>query len=467
MEIFDTKESKVVYTKRWQTDWTDLATIKDDLSDNILETLEIEVLRDVEDQIVESNPEAYEYYLKAQYKYDKRKNIEDTEIARGLLRKAIEMDDNLIKAKLLIGYTYKATGDNDEAMDIYISALNQSEKLGDKSGEASSLNSIGSVHTGKGDYDKALDYYGRSLAINEDLSDKSGEARSLNNIGIVYHERGDLDKALDYYKRSLVINEELGDKSRQASSLNNIGIVHHGKGDYDKALDYIGRSLVINEELGDNYQFGNNLNNIGNVHTDKGDLDKALDYYKRSLLMREELGDKKGIGYCLFNIGLVHADKGELDKALNYYKKSLEIDKELSDKYSMGISFYNIGNVYYDKGEFDTALEYLEKCLSVRKEIGLGQYSLLAATTSICLTYKNLGKEYDEKEIRRMIKELEHIDFRLNFSLYELLDEQSYLETAYNQIQEKVDVMENDLKQKFLSYPIQKKIIEEYNKIFS
>ena len=467
MEIFDTKESKVVYTKRWQTDWTDLATIKDDLSDNILETLEIEVLRDVEDQIVESNPEAYEYYLKAQYKYDKRKNIEDTEIARGLLRKAIEMDDNLIKAKLLIGYTYKATGDNDEAMDIYISALNQSEKLGDKSGEASSLNSIGSVHTGKGDYDKALDYYGRSLAINEDLSDKSGEARSLNNIGIVYHERGDLDKALDYYKRSLVINEELGDKSRQASSLNNIGIVHHGKGDYDKALDYIGRSLVINEELGDNYQFGNNLNNIGNAHADKGDLDKALDYYKRSLLMREELGDKKGIGYCLFNIGLVHADKGELDKALNYYKKSLEIDKELSDKYSMGISFYNIGNVYYDKGEFDTALEYLEKCLSVRKEIGLGQYSLLAATTSICLTYKNLGKEYDEKEIRRMIKELEHIDFRLNFSLYELLDEQSYLETAYNQIQEKVDVMENDLKQKFLSYPIQKKIIEEYNKIFS
>ena len=45
MEIFDTKESKVVYTKRWQTNWTNLPTIKDDLSDNILETLEIKILQ--------------------------------------------------------------------------------------------------------------------------------------------------------------------------------------------------------------------------------------------------------------------------------------------------------------------------------------------------------------------------------------------------------------------------------------
>ena len=103
MEIFDTELSKVIYTKRWQTNWKDLATIKDDLSDNILETLEIEVLRDVEGQIVESNPEAYEYYLRAKHKYDKIKTKDDTEIAKGLIRKAINLDENLLDAKLLLG----------------------------------------------------------------------------------------------------------------------------------------------------------------------------------------------------------------------------------------------------------------------------------------------------------------------------------------------------------------------------
>ena len=89
MEIFDTKESKIVYTKRWQTNWKDLATIKDDLSKNILETLEIEVLQDSE-FAKRINPDAYELYLKAKHKYEKRQNYEETQIVRGLLEKAIE-----------------------------------------------------------------------------------------------------------------------------------------------------------------------------------------------------------------------------------------------------------------------------------------------------------------------------------------------------------------------------------------
>ena len=110
MEIFDTELSKVIYTKRWQTNWKDLATIKDDLSDNILETLEIEVLRDVEDQIVESNPEAYAYYLKGKYKFEKRESIEDLEIARGFFQKAIELDSSLLKAMIALAKTYNKVG---------------------------------------------------------------------------------------------------------------------------------------------------------------------------------------------------------------------------------------------------------------------------------------------------------------------------------------------------------------------
>ena len=51
--------------------------------------------------------------------------------------------------------------------------------------------------------------------------------------------------------------------------------------------------------------------------------------------------------------------------------------------------------------------------------------------------------------------------------MYELLEDKSYLETAYNQIQEKADAMDNELKEKFITYPIPKQIIEEYNKVFN
>ena len=56
-------------------------------------------------------------------------------------------------------------------------------------------------------------------------------------------------------------------------------------------------------------------------------------------------------------------------------------------------------------------------------------------------------------------------DFILPYRLYALLEETSYLETAYNQIQEKEDNLEPDVAAKFLSYPIPKAIVEEWEKV--
>ena len=56
--------------------------------------------------------------------------------------------------------------------------------------------------------------------------------------------------------------------------------------------------------------------------------------------------------------------------------------------------------------------------------------------------------------------------YELNFHLYKLLEDNSCFEKAYNQVQEKADVMEDELKTKFLKYPTPKKILEDYEKVF-
>jgi len=420
VELYDTKDKKVVWSDRWQEKWDNLATIKGSLSDGLLKALDTKPK--VEQKIDTTNPEAYEFYLKAKHKHEKRKNTDDTEIARGLLKKAIELDDNLISAKTLLGTTYMQMGDYDEAMEIYVPALKQAEELGDKYGMGASLNSIGIVRSEKCDYDTALDYYGRSLAIREELGDKKGMGDSLNNIGIVRSDKGDYDTALDYYGRSLAIQEELGSKAGMGASLNNIGIVHRNKGDYDTALDYYGRSLAIQEELGDKHMMGVSLNNIGNVHYNKGDYDKALDYYGRALAIQEELGDKRGMGSSLGCIGIVR----------------------------------------YNRGEYNKAVEHLEKSISIQTEIELKEIEL-ETTTYLYLSYKHLGKDYDLNEIRSLIKDAEDIEFEENFRIYELLEEKSYLETAYNQVQEKASAMDDG--EKFLSYPIPQAIVELWERI--
>ena len=124
--------------------------------------------------------------------------------------------------------------------------------------------------------------------------------------------------------------------------------------------------------------------------------------------------------------------------------------------------------VYLDKGEYEKAKEYLDEARAINKEIDRGSASLMRRTIYTFLCYKKLGKEYDENEMITLIKEAkinENIEHYDNYHIYKLLEDNSYLETAYNQVQEKASAMEEELKAKFLSYPIPKAIVEEWEKV--
>ena len=459
MEIFDTKESKVVYTKRWQTNWTDLSTIKGDLSDNILETLEIKILQDPEKHILDSNPKAYAYYLEAKHKFEKREDRDDIVIARELLNRAIELDDNFIKAKLFLGATYRSVGDYDKAMSTFTIALNQAEDLGDKGAIGRALGSIGILHFYRGEIDQTLDYFKRVLVISEEMGDKAGYGRVLNNIGAIYNTKGELDQALDYFNRSLVISEELGEKTD--AEFTNIAIIYGKRGEYDEALDYFNRSLAINKEINDRASIAGSYINIGLVHNQRGEYDQAIEYQKRALEINEELGNKNGLAISLGGIGNDYSNIGKYDEALDYFNRSLAICEEYGYNGIKENILYSIGNVYSLRSEYVQSADYYTQSIKIKEE--LGEESSLGIITNLHFVHKQLGKEYDIQEINRLIAEADQIDYRTNFSLFRLLDDNLYLEKAYAQIEEKGRAMEENVRKRFLSFPIPKRIIEKYN----
>ena len=71
----------------------------------------------------------------------------------------------------------------------------------------------------------------------------------------------------------------------------------------------------------------------------------------------------------------------------------------------------------------------------------------------------NSNQKYDQ-----LVKELKDIklDAEGNYILYQLLEETSYLETAYNEIRESLDAMEDELKNENLKNPMIKAIVEEW-----
>ena len=465
MELYDTKSEKVVWSERWQKNWSDFPTIRDVLAENILEKLKVEQRTDA--QKIALNPDAYEFYLKGKHKYEKREYAEETEIARGLLKKAIELDENLIAAQHLLGSTYSGIGDWDKVFEIYSSALKRAEQLGDKMWIGRSIRKIGNSFYGKGDQDKALENWEKSLAIAEEIGDKSGMSGSLNNIGIVYHGQKDYDKSLEYHSRSLSINEELGDKSSIASNLSNIGRILNQRGETEKAFDYLKRSLAINEELGDKTATSNALRKLALIYKDKGNYDKALHYTIRSLQNYGDLGYGGAELSAMEWIGWAYFTMGIYDKSIDYYEKRLSVDKESSNKEWIAFIYGKLGFSYFYAENYVKALESFE--MSTQIALEETNEEMLHVKIYLALTKKELGKEYDISEILSLDKIEEKVRnyYVDQFGLYKLLGDRVYLENAFNDIQEKAGRMEDEFKQKYLNYPVQKQIIEEYYKVFS
>ena len=108
--------------------------------------------------------------------------------------------------------------------------------VGDRRGEAITLNNIGLVYDALGEKQKALDFYNQALPIRRAVGDRGGEATTLNNIGGVYDDLGEKQKALDFYNQALPIRRAVGDRGGEATTLNNIGILYR---DTKKPLEAI------------------------------------------------------------------------------------------------------------------------------------------------------------------------------------------------------------------------------------
>ena len=187
--------------------------------------------------------------------------------------------------------------------------------------------------------------------------------------------------------------------------------------------------------------------------------------------------------YNLTSIGWNYFLMGKYNEALDYYNRNLKINEEIDDKLSIQNSLTNIGLIYFQKADYKKAQEYLDKSATIQMtRWELDSAVTLETTSHLLLSKKMLGLEYNVIDIHQLIdkdkqyvtrsadgtkytSQQKEIDVNINYTLYQLLEDKSYLETAYNQVQEKADSMEEEFRLKFLSYPIPKAIVEEWEKV--
>ncbi|QIR36107.1 CHAT domain-containing protein [Tolypothrix sp. PCC 7910] len=301
------------------------------------------------------------------------------EVALGLYR---AVGDKLGEALTLnnIGFAYSALGEQSRAVEYYTQALPlmRSSSYGggstrggrNLSGESFVLTNIGTIYDSLDDKQKALAYYQQVLPLMQRMGEMNGEAQIFNNVALIYDSLGEKQKTLDYLNRALPIWRELGDRSGEAFTVNSIGVVYDSLGDKQQALKYYNQALTTSLAAGDRSKEAIALNNIGLVYNSLGEKQKALEYLNKALPLRRALGDRTGEAQTLNNIGLVYDDLGEKQQALTHYQQVLSIWREVKSRSGEALTLNNIALAYNDLGDKQKAIAYLQQALPLWRIVG-------------------------------------------------------------------------------------------------
>ena len=82
------------------------------------------------------------------------------------------------------------------------------------------------------------------------------------------------------------------------------------------------------------------------------------------------------------------------------------------------------------------------------------------------LAEKYLEKEIDYDLIQNYINNINDPNFETMYNFYQLTDDKSHLKIAYEDLINQSQHIEENFKSKFLSYPLNNQIIQDYKKYF-
>jgi len=273
-------------------------------------------------------------------------------------------DKSDIKAAIvLVDYYSKVSFDS--AKHYGFIAYDISKIVGNDTGVAVSLNSIGMLYQICGYFDSAFPYLDSSRAMFSSMGDSTGLVFVRNNLAVAMMRKGNYAEALKYYQENLIIAESRNELENMILSYNNMGITYFDWKKYEHALENYRLALGVLEDLGEEERIGPVYNNIGEAYFDMGELDSALIYFNKALIINLKYGKKRSILISTSNIGNIYFADKDYQNALRAYEEALSISESIPDNVHTAIMNIKLGDLYNALGNYNKALSFLKRGLNM------------------------------------------------------------------------------------------------------
>jgi len=319
---------------------------------------------------------------------------------------------------------------SDSAIYYANTALNLSEKIKWKEGEASSKRYLGFNYTIQSNYPKGLKYLTESLQDFKVLNEDKNIANAHSNLAYFYAERINEKEALKHFTKANAIYTKLNDTKGLSTNYINMGVLYSYLKNYDKSFLYYNKALKIEEENDDIFGKFSISFNLAEDFNEQNKLCEALKYGLKAKYEADLLNTPydKGFGHYLLGGIYLNAHKDTLNtfKKCKYFyattsnialaefnlKKALSYFKEVNDLLSISNTYKLLSEVYENLDNSKLALTNYKMFTKLKDSVFSKENRVKIA---------NIEKQYEINLRAKQLKEHEFLVHRKQDQLYFLL----------------------------------------------
>lgn len=199
--------------------------------------------------------------------------------------------------------------------------------------QAAALDGVGTLLVSAEKLEEARQLHEQALTLYRTLGDKIGQARTLNHLGVLAHDLGiftpsEYERAAAYHEEAIALWRELDNLRELMRALNNRGVVAHDLHDYNRAFEVYREHIALAMELGDLREAGTSLSNMGLIFLEMGRAERARSLFESSLKLFRDLGIQELVVVALNNLASAFERLGDTPRA----EALLEEARQLTEK---------------------------------------------------------------------------------------------------------------------------------------
>lgn len=249
-------------------------------------------------------------------------------------------------------------------------ALDSARDIGDRYGEAITLDNLGIACRHLFDLERAADYFEAASAAFRDVGDRPGQARAANGLGVVRIFGHRLDAALDNFRQALETAHELANRAFIGFFTRNVGWALLERGELDAAEQTLREATELLQDLGEPLEVAESLTLLAAVLRQQGRVQEAREVAESALQTAGELGGKLFEGLALLELGRIAIADADVGDALARLQQAAALFWRVGRLDLQAMAWNTTGQVYVMAGRPDDADQFCRRAVAAQRERG-------------------------------------------------------------------------------------------------